>query len=58
VGGKSYVFVKISEREYRRKLVVLGQNADDSAMVISGLTEGEQVVKSGTMQLKGLSFGY
>jgi hypothetical protein len=27
-------------------------------MVISGLTEGEQVVKSGTMQLKGLSFGY
>jgi hypothetical protein len=58
VGGKIYAFVKIGDNEYRRRLITLGQNVEQSSIVLTGLHEGEQVVKEGTMQLKGLSFGY
>jgi multidrug efflux pump subunit AcrA (membrane-fusion protein) len=58
VNGKSYAFLKTAPREYRRRLITLGQNVDENAIVFTGLEEGEQVVVSGTMQLKGLSFGY
>lgn len=58
VGGKIYAFVKIGDNEYRRRLITLGQNVEQSSIVLTGLQEGEQVVKEGTMQLKGLSFGY
>lgn len=58
VGGKSYVFIKVNDQEYRRVLITTRQNVDDRAVVLAGVKEGDQVVKSGTMQLKGLSFGY
>ncbi|MFM8911692.1 MAG: efflux RND transporter periplasmic adaptor subunit, partial [Flammeovirgaceae bacterium] len=42
VGGKSYVFLKMSEQEYRRVLITTGQNVDDNAIVLTGLKEGDQ----------------
>ena len=58
VGGKSYAFLKITDQEYGRRLITTGQNVDDNIIVLAGLRVGDEVVRSGTMQLKGLSFGY
>jgi cobalt-zinc-cadmium efflux system membrane fusion protein len=58
VQGKSYVFVKTSPTTFERRAVNTGQQATTSIIVFDGVTEHEQVVVKGTMQLKGLSFGY
>ena len=58
VQGKNYVFVKKSTREFERRIVSIGQQADNRIIVFDGIVEHEQVVVKGTMQLKGLSFGY
>lgn len=58
VQGKNYVFVKKSDREFERRPVVIGQQANNRIIIFEGLAEGEIVVTRGTMQLKGLSFGY
>lgn len=58
VQGKNYVFVKKSVREFERRAVTTGQQANNRMIVFDGIQEHEQVVVRGTMQLKGLSFGY
>ena len=58
VQGKNYVFVKKSAREFERRSVSIGQQANSRMIVFDGIVEHEQVVVKGTMQLKGLSFGY
>src|SRR5260221_4385991 len=58
VMGKDYVFVKKSELQFERKAVSIGQQADDSVIIFDGITDQDMVVIKGTMQLKGLSFGY
>ena len=58
VQGKSYVFVKTSATTFERRSVNTGQQAGTSIIVFDGIKEHEQVVVKGTMQLKGLSFGY
>jgi multidrug efflux pump subunit AcrA (membrane-fusion protein) len=58
VQGKNYVFVKTNERTFERKEIQIGQQIGDRIIVFSGINEGDEVVTTGVMQLKGLSFGY
>ncbi|HRI78529.1 MAG TPA: efflux RND transporter periplasmic adaptor subunit [Cyclobacteriaceae bacterium] len=58
VQGKNYVFVKKSHLEFERRQISIGQQANNHIIVFDGITEHEEVVVKGTMQLKGLSFGY
>ncbi len=58
VEGNDYVFVETAPGTFQRRQLVIS-NADDKQAIISqGLDGGEQVVTSGAMLLKGLSFGY
>jgi hypothetical protein len=56
--GKSYAFVKQSERVFERREVVIGQQIGDKVLIFNGLNLNDQVVNKGVIQLKGLSFGY
>ena len=58
VQGKNYVFVRKSKLEFERRAVSIGQQANSRVIVFDGIDEHEDVVVKGTMQLKGLSFGY
>jgi len=58
VQGQNYVFVKKSLLEFERRTVSIGQQANNHIIIFDGIKEHEQVVIKGTMQLKGLSFGY
>ena len=58
VQGQNYVFVKKSTLEFERRKVTIGQQANNHIIVFDGIAEHEEVVIKGTMQLKGLSFGY
>lgn len=58
VQGKSYVFVRKSPLTFERRAVNTGQQAGSRIIVFDGIAENEEVVVKGTMQLKGLSFGY
>lgn len=56
--GRSYVFVKTNPTTFERKEVSTGQQIGERVSVYKGLSQNEQVVVNGVMQLKGLSFGY
>lgn len=56
--GRSYVFVKTNPVTFERKEVSTGQQINERVLVYKGLSQNEQVVVNGVMQLKGLSFGY
>ena len=58
VQGKHHVFVKKSPGEFERREVQTGQQIGDRIIIFSGLSDGEEVVTEGVMQLKGLAFGY
>ena len=58
VQGKNYVFTKRDNHSFERKEVLIGPQVGDRIIIYSGLSEGEQVVVDGAMQLKGISFGY
>jgi membrane fusion protein, heavy metal efflux system len=58
VQGKNYVFVRKNAREFERREISSGQQIKDRIIIFGGLKEGEKVVVKGTIQLKGLSFGY
>lgn len=58
VMGKDYVFVKTNELEFERRSVSIGQQMSGNVIIFNGITEKDNVVVSGAMQLKGLSFGY
>lgn len=58
IQGKNYVFVKVNEEMFERRLVILGNQVNDRIIVSSGLNSGDIVATKGVMQLKGLSFGY
>ncbi len=58
VQGKNHVFVRKSPVEFERREVQAGQQIGDRVIIFSGLSNGEEVVTEGVMQLKGLSFGY
>jgi hypothetical protein len=58
VMGKDYVFVKNGDMEFERRAVNTGQQAGGNVIIFGGITEKDNVVVKGAMQLKGLSFGY
>ncbi|MBS1544040.1 MAG: efflux RND transporter periplasmic adaptor subunit [Bacteroidetes bacterium] len=58
VQGKNYVFIQKSDLEFERRAVSIGQQAGSRIIIFDGLSAGDKVVTKGTMQLKGLSFGY
>lgn len=58
VQNKSYVFVKTDNMRFKRRHVITGAVIGSRMIIVSGLKPGDQVVSEGTMQLKGLSFGY
>ncbi|MDI9863351.1 efflux RND transporter periplasmic adaptor subunit [Flectobacillus longus] len=58
VQGKNFVFVKKDNKSFERREVHTGQQIGDRVIIFSGLQNNEQVVNTGAIQLKGLSFGY
>lgn len=58
VQGKTYLFVKTNSNTFERKEVQVSDQPDDETVIFSGITDKEQVVVTGVMQLKGLSFGF
>lgn len=58
VQGKYYAFVRSDNLTFERREIQTGDQVQDQLIIFGGLKEGEQVVLRGTMQLKGISFGY
>jgi RND family efflux transporter MFP subunit len=58
VQGKNYVFVKRDNLTFERKEVSVGPQIGDKILIQHGIAPGDHVVVQGSIQLKGLSFGY
>lgn len=58
VQGRHYVFIKISENEFERREVKIGQHIGDRIIIFDGISADDEVAIEGVLQLKGLSFGY
>lgn len=58
VQGKTYVFIKTAEMQFERREVVIASLINDRAIIATGVSQENEVVTQGAMQLKGLSFGY
>lgn len=58
VQGKSYIFLRTGLLRFERKEIKISSLVGDRAIVSSGVVGHEEIVVDGTMQLKGLSFGY
>jgi hypothetical protein len=56
--GQAYIFVKIGDNIFEKRIVILGNSDSEKVEVISGLKWNEEVVISGTILLKGLSVGF
>jgi cobalt-zinc-cadmium efflux system membrane fusion protein len=56
--GQAYIFVKIGDNTFEKRVVVLGNSDREKVEVVSGLKWNEEVVISGTILLKGLSVGF
>jgi cobalt-zinc-cadmium efflux system membrane fusion protein len=54
VGGKPVVFIKAPDGDFVMHEVTLGDSAMDDVQVLSGVSEGEEVVVSGVFTLKSL----
>ena len=58
VEGQDYTFVELAPREFHRRRVTLANSGERKVAVLTGLEDGQKVVTSGAILLKGLSFGY
>ena len=58
VQGKDFIFIAAAPNVFERREVLIGQQVNDKATVLHGLSEGDRVVVKGAMELKGISFGY
>lgn len=58
VESKDYVFVKTSEGVFEKRKVITAYSNLESINILEGVSNEEEVVTSGTILLKGLSFGY
>lgn len=54
--GTKYVFVKAAQEVFVKKTVTLGQSDGERVRILSGLSEGEEVVVSGAVQVKLSAF--
>jgi len=58
VQGKTYLFVKTNANTFERREIQVSDQPDDQTVVFKGIVANEEVVVTGVMQLKGLSFGF
>lgn len=58
VQGKYYAFVKTGDTAFEKREIQPGDQVRDLFVIYAGIKENEKVVTSGTMQLKGIYFGY
>lgn len=58
VQGTNYVFVKTSKTTFERREILIGQQLGNRVVILHGLSQNEEVVVKGTMEMKGISFGY
>jgi membrane fusion protein, heavy metal efflux system len=58
VDANDYAFIQTADGEFTRRKVTISNANELNAVVLQGISAGEKVVTSGTMLLKGLSFGY
>ncbi len=58
VEQQNFVFVVKSKTEFERRPITLLSSNQKDGLVSTGLKAGEQIVTSGAMLLKGISFGY
>jgi len=58
VEGQSYVFVRRDSTTFIRRAVTIAGESGSDFQISEGLSEGEHVVTTRTILLKGLSFGY
>jgi membrane fusion protein, heavy metal efflux system len=58
VDGKDYVFVQSNPGNFERRSVNIINSSTDHVVVSHGLNDGDDVVMSGAILLKGLSFGF
>ncbi len=58
VDADDYAFVETGEGEFTRRKVTISNANAQNALILNGIADGEKVVTSGAMLLKGLSFGY
>jgi cobalt-zinc-cadmium efflux system membrane fusion protein len=58
VESRDYVFVKVANGVFVRREVVVGNSNLQQVVISRGLNHEEEVVTSGAILLKGLSFGY
>ncbi len=57
VQGKNFVFVTRDGKSFERREVQLGPQTAEDFIILSGLEDNESVVTTGSVLLKGLSFG-
>lgn len=58
VEGKDYVFIDNGNGTFRRQQIIISQQTNSVAVILSGIKDGEKVVDDGSMLLKGLSFKF
>ncbi len=58
VDARDFVFVETSPGQFVRRQVTLATPTATEVAVLDGVRDGDSVVTSGAMLLKGLSFGY
>lgn len=58
VNGQDYVFIAKGDGVFERRSIKTGQQIGERLVVLTGLEKSDHVVTKGTIQLKGLSFGY
>jgi multidrug efflux pump subunit AcrA (membrane-fusion protein) len=56
--GADYAFVRTRPNQFERRRVTLASSGAKEVVVLTGVSDGEEVVIGGAMLLKGLSFGY
>jgi cobalt-zinc-cadmium efflux system membrane fusion protein len=55
MNGSDVVFVRKSPAAFEARTVKLGKTLADTAEIVSGLSEGEEVVKTGSFHLKSIA---
>jgi len=50
--NEPFVYVSAGQRQFKRRLVKLGQSSDGKTQIVSGLQSGEQVVGDGSLFLQ------
>lgn len=58
VEGNNYSFVETAPGTFQRREITITNTDEQRTIVLKGLEDGERVVTSGSMLLKGLSFGF